>query len=255
MSAGLAIISLFVLVSSVSIPCRGAVPEDLFSDVTTLLGPYSPHPDVSVDGAIQPGEYDSSVTYKTEDTNISLSLVHDNDSLFVALTGPTWNWVTIGFSSDNATTMGFVVIARSGSEFSAQERQATSVSASMTLSTTEPDHHAAIEEFEATTSGANSTAELQLSLDSSIWTLQPGVVYPTVVASAITGAEGVPQTISGDNVHFAGGYLLRSFDDVKKMNELFNGKISPVPSLVAAAVISVGIIALFTEFVVRRRAT
>lgn len=228
--------------------------EDLFSGVTTLLAPYSSNSVVDVDGRISPGEYDSNVTYATSDTGISISLFHNNDSLFVGIQGPSWSWVALGISSDNGSTMGFVVAARagSGSAYLVQERLVTTVSEEMTFSFPGAGP-GAVEDFEATLSGNDSVAELQLSLDSSFWALGPGVVYPTVVASNLTAPFGFPAGVSGGEAHFVGSYLLRPDDNVKNVNDLLNGKISPVPSLVAAAILAAGIVAIFTEFVVRRR--
>ncbi len=249
----LALFSLFIMLSSASLSSFGAVPEDLFSGVTTLVAPYAANPNIDVDGVVSAGEYDPNVTYQTGDTGISVSMIHDNDSLFVALTGPTWSWVAIGFSSDNATTMGFVLVARGTSGYDAQERLVTAVSDNMVFTANEPDHHAAIDEFQATVSGGNTTAELKLSLSASIWTLQTGTIYPSVIASNLTAPQGFPTAMSGDEIHFVGSYLLRSFDDLRNINDTLNGKISPVASIVAAAVLSVGIVAIFAEFVVRRR--
>lgn len=137
--------------------------EDLFSGVTTLLAPYSPHSTVNVDGTISPGEYNSNVTYTTSDTGISLSLIHDNDSLFVGIEGPSWRWVALGVSSDNGSTMGFIVIARagSGSEYLVQERLASPVTEEMTFLPLGA-HLEVVKEFKAAMSGNDSIVELQL---------------------------------------------------------------------------------------------
>ena len=241
-----------------SSPGIGAVRGDLeefFSGVTTLIAPYSPHPSVNVDGTISAGEYDTSVTYTTSDTQISVLLFHDNESLFVGIEGPSWRWVTLGMSSDNGTTMGFVVVARAGAgnAYAVQERLVTSISDEMTLVSPSAGP-GAVEEFEAMLSGSNSSAELQLSLEASFWSLGPGVVYPTVVATNLTAPFGFPSEVGGSDVHFLGGYLLRPDDNVKNVNDLFNGKIDPLPTLVAVAIIALGVIVIFAEFVVRRRA-
>lgn len=232
---------------------RGSL-EDLFSGVTTLVAPYSSNSVVEVDGRISPGEYDSNVTYTTSDTGISISLFHDNDSLFVGIQGPSWSWVALGISSDNGSTMGFVVIARaaSGSTYLVRERLVANVSEEMTFSSPGAGP-STVKIFGDTMSGNDSVVELQLSLESSLWSLGPGVVYPTVVASNLTAPFGFPAGVSGGEAHFVGSYLLRPDDNVKNVNDLLNGKISPVPSLVAVAILVVGIVAIFAEFVVRRR--
>lgn len=252
----LALISFAILTVSPMLGVTGVQGslEDLFSGVTTLLAPYSPHSTVNVDGTISPGEYNSNVTYTTSDTGISLSLIHDNDSLFVGIEGPSWRWVALGVSSDNGSTMGFIVIARAGygSEYLVQERLASPVTEEMTFLPLGA-HLEVVKEFKAAMSGNDSIVELQLSLESSLWSLGPGVVYPTVVASNLTAPFGFPAGISGSDAHFVGSYLLRPGDDLKNVNDLLNGKISQIPSLIAAAILTIGIVAIFTEFVVRRR--
>ncbi len=252
----LAVILFAVLMISPSLGVPGAKGslEDLFSGVTTLISPYSSNSLVDVDGRITPGEYDSNVTYTTSDTGISISLLHNNDSLFVGIQGRSWSWVALGISSDNGSTMGFVLVTRavSGVAYSVQERLVTAVSEEMTFSSPGAGP-GAVEKFVATLSGADSVAELQLTLESSFWSLRPGVVYPTVVASNLTAPFSIPVGVSGGDAHFVGSYLLRPDDTVKNVNDLLNGKISPVPSLVAAAILAVGTVVIFAEYVVRRR--
>lgn len=226
-------------------------PEDLFSGVRTLIAPYSAHPAVTVDGRISAGEYDSNVTWTTPDTGITISLLHDNGSLYAGIEGPAWSWVAFGVSSDDAATMGFVLIAKVGSGYQVQERLVTNVSEEMTLLSV--SGQPAVEEFEATAIANHAVAELRLSLESHFWTLQPGVVYPTVVASNLTAPSGFPTELSGSHVHFMGTYLLRQEDGVKNVNDLLNGKTSPVPSTVALLLLVSGIGAIVAEFVVRRR--
>ncbi len=247
-----AVLSIFALALA-GLSGQGQVPEDLFSGVTTLIATYSPHPRVNVDGVISPGEYDSNVTYRTPDSGISLSLLHDNESLFIGITGPAWSWAAVGFSSDNASTMGFVLIFRSDGGYAAQERLVTTVSEDMVFSVPAPES-AAVQDFEEMSGPGNDvTAEVELSLRSSIWSLGTGIIYPAVVATNLTLSTGPPSSLSGDSVHFVGAYLLRPDDSVKDVNDLLNGKISPVPSIVVAVVLSVGIVAIFSEFVIRRR--
>jgi hypothetical protein len=226
---------------------------ELFSGVTTLLAPYSADTGVRVDGAISQGEYDSSVTWTTPDTGISFTLIHDNGSLYAAIDGPAWSWVALGISSDGAATMGFVLIAKTGSGYDVQERMTANVSESIVLSSVSNGNPKAVKEFEVTSSGNHTVAELRLSLDSSLWTLAPGVVYPTVVATNLTASQGFPTALSGDQVHFMGSYLLRQEDSVKNVMDLLNGTMSPVPSLVAVALLGLGVVAILVEFVVRRR--
>ena len=225
--------------------------EDLFSGVTTLVAPYSKTPAVSVDGTITAGEFDSSVTWATPDTDISISLLHDNDSLFVGITGHAWSWVAIGISSDNAASMGFILIAKTGTDYDVEQRLVTSVAETMVFQDIEGP--GAVKGFAFGTASGNATAELRLALTASFWSLEPGVVYPTVVATNQTAPSGFPASITGSQVHFMASYLLRQEDSVKGINELLNGKVDLVPSIVAVGILSTGVVAVFFEFVVRRR--
>ncbi len=245
-------VSVLAMASGLGATSARASTEDLFSNVTTVIAPYSAHPAVNVDGKISPGEYDPNVTFTESDTAVSVSIVHDNESLFIGIQGPVWRWVALGVSSDGASTMGFVIVTRTASGFSAQERLVTTVAEDMTFGSASPGRPA-IEKFDAEATVDHSVAELQLNLDSSMWSLESGVVYPTVIASNLTAPEGVPSGISGSEVHFMGSYLLRVNDSVKDMNDLLNGKISPVPGVVALVIIAVGVVAILTEFVIRRR--
>jgi hypothetical protein len=253
---GIMAVSFLVLTAFSGLTARVVMgsPEDLFSGVTTLLTPYSAHPTVHVDGVIAQNEYNPDTLWTTPDTGISISLIHDNSSIYVGIDGPAWSWIALGISSDLASSMGFVVIARSGSGYDVQEYIVNSVSEEMVLSP--PGGHLpenAVMESEATLNGNHSVAELQLSLDSSLWVLQPGVVYPTVVASNLTAASGFPAGLSGSEVHFMGSYLLRQEDSVRNVKTLLDGEISPIPGLLAVAVLGAGVLLILIEFVFRRR--
>lgn len=231
----------------------GASEEELFSGVTTIIAPYQEHSDVRIDGTISQDEYDSNLTFTASDTGVSISILHDNDSLFVGIEGPAWSWVALGVSSDGAATMGFVIVAREQYGFSVHEAMATSVSEDITFSGP-PSGVPTVENFEARILGEDHAgAEIQLALKSSLWSLEPGVVYPTVFGSNLTAPAAVPGGISADEAHFVGSYFLRPVDNARNVNEMLNGKTSPTPSVVALAVLALGVVAIFTEFVVRRR--
>ena len=242
---------LMALAPALSVGVSGQSEEDLFSGVTTLIAPYSKNPSISIDGVIATGEFDSNVTFVTPDTGISISLLHDNDSLYVGISGHDWSWVALGISSDSATTMGFILISHVGAAYGVGERVVTGVAETMVFQPVQGQ--GAVEEFASISAGGNTTAELSLSLEASFWSLEPGVIYPTVVASNLTAPAGFPTSVSGSQVHFLGSYLLRQEDTVKDINDLLNGKINPTPSLVAVGILSIGIAAIFAEFVVRRR--
>ena len=233
---------------------RGSL-EDLFPGVTTLIAPYSPSLPINVNGEISNGEYNPDVTWTTPDTGISISLAHDNESLFVGISGPTWSWIALGISSDEGATMGFVLVVRDDGGYEALLRSVMPVAEAMVFGPVHGDHGNTVEEFESSSSGGRSVAELQLSLDNPLWSLQPGIVYPTVLATNLTASLGVPVGLSGDNVHFMGSYLLRQDDNVQNVNSLLNGKISPVPGLVAVVLLAAGVLLILMEFVLRRRTT
>jgi hypothetical protein len=245
------ILAFAAVISALGVGTAKADELPLFEGVTTLIAPYSPNPTVQVDGTMSSGEYDSSVTWTTPDTGISISMIHDNYSLYVAVEGPAWGSVAVGISSDGATTMGFVLVANTGNGYQATERISDSVAESMTLSPSA--NPKAIKDFEVAVTADHVVAELKLSLDSALWTLGPGVVYPTVVATNLTSTNGFPTTLSGDSLHFMGTYLLRQEDNTYNVNQLLNGDISPVPSVVAVVILSAGVLAILFEFVVRRR--
>lgn len=252
---GIMTVSFLVLTAFSSLGTRVVMgsPEDLFSGVTTLLAPYSPHLTVHADGVITQSEYDPDTLWTTPDTGISISLIHDNTSLFVGIDGPAWSWIALGMSSDLASSMGFVVIAKNGIGYDVQEYFVSNVSEEIVFLPMQDPLEKAVDGFGATLSGGHAVAELQLSLDSSSWSIQAGVVYPTVVASNMTASSGFPTGLSGSEVHFMGSYLLRQEDSVQNVKTLLDGTISPIPGLVAVAVLSAGILLIIMEFVLRRR--
>lgn len=229
--------------------------EELFPGVTTLIAPYSTSSAVNVDGVISSGEYNPEVTWTTPDTGISISLAHDNESLFVGISGPTWSWMALGISSDQGATMDFVFIVRDGNGYDTELRSAMPVAEQMALSPVIGSHGGVVDEIQSSMTGGQSVAEIQLSLDNSLWTLQPGIVYPTVLATNLTAISIVPAALSVDNSLFMGSYLLRQDDNVHNVNTLLNGDISPVPALVAVVVLVAGILLIVMEFVLRRRKT
>lgn len=249
------IVSFLVLTAFSSLGTRVAMgsPEDLFSGVTTLLAPYSAHLTAHADGVIAQSEYNPNTLWTTPDTGISISLIHDNNSLFVGVDGPAWGWIALGISSDLASSMGFVAIAKNGIGYDVQEYFVSNVSEEMVFSPVPNPLEKAVEGYGFTLIGDHVVAELQLSLDSSSWALQAGVVYPTVVASNMTASSGFPAGLSGSEVHFMGSYLLRQEDSVQNVKTLLNGEISPIPGLVAVAVLGAGVLVILIEFVGRRR--
>lgn len=226
--------------------------EGLFDGVTVAIAPYSGSPNIHVDGVIHAGEYDSNTSYDVPDTDLSVMLVHDNDSLFVGIEGPAWGWFALGLSSDLAAGMGFILIGSVGGTYLAVERFDSNVTENLVFSQVPLPQEKAIADFAWGRQGTNVTAEVKLALESRLWTLAPGQVYPAVIASNATISNSLPSTASGSGVHFLGSYLLRPEDSVKDVQSLFSGKISSIPGIVAIALIAAGVVWIFFEFVIRR---
>jgi hypothetical protein len=229
-----------------------SVDEGPFDGVQVILAPYSAHANIHQDGTIVAGEYDQNGTYKTPDTQLTVMLVHDNGSLFVAISGPTWGWLVLGISSDMTAGMGLVVVGQVGGTYVAEERFATDVSDTIALSTVHPSSDKTIDKFNWMQQGTDVVAELKLSLESQLWNLSTGTVYATVIASNSTVGYSLPTTVSGDQIHYLGSYLLRPQDDPHVIKLLFSGEVSSVPGFVALALIALGTIAIVYVYVFRR---
>ena len=229
-----------------------SVDEGLFEGVQVILAPYSSNPDIHQDGTIVAGEYDQNGTYKTPDTEITVMLMHDNGSLYVAISGPTWGWLALGISSNMDAGMGFVVVGAVGGTYIAEERFVTDVSDTLMFSTVHPSSEKTIDKFDWMQQGADVVAELKLSLESPLWNLSTGQVYATVIASNATVGYSLPSTASGDQVHYLGSYLLRPQDNPHVIKSLFAGEVSSVPGYVALALIAIGTLAIVYEYVLRR---
>lgn len=228
-----------------------SVDESLFDGVHVMLAPYSAHPTIHQDGTIAAGEYDSNGTYAPPGTHLAVMLMHDNSSLYLAISGPTWGWFALGISSDMAVGMGFVVVGAVGGVYIAEERFVSNVSDSLVFSTVHPSSHT-IEDFAWMQHGSDVVAELKLSLETRLWNLSTGAVYATVIASNATLGYSLPSTASGDQIHYLGSYLLRADDSPHVIKSLFAGDVSSVPGFVAVALIALGTLAIVYEFVIRR---
>jgi hypothetical protein len=229
-----------------------SVDEGLFDGVQVILAPYSADSNIHQDGTIIAGEYAQNVTYKTPDTQLTVMLMHDNGSLYVAISGPTWGWLALGISSDLEAGMGFVVVGAVGGSYVSEERFATNVSDTIALSSVHGSGAKAIEKFDWMQHGADVVAELKLSLDSRLWNLTTGTVYATVIASNSTVGYSLPSTASGGQINYLGGYLLRPQDNPGTIKLLFSGVVSSVPGYVALGLMALGTIAILYEYVFRR---
>lgn len=252
-------VSLLMMLSFLSL--QGTVAQEPlpgFEEVHTILAPYSADPDIHIDGTIAQGEYDSYGVWQTPDTDLSVMLMHNNDSLFVGIDGPAWGWIALGISSDFENGMGFIIVGAVNGTYIAEERFVAAVSAdeglgnNLVFSTDHAFTEKTIKDFAWKQQGNDVSAELRLSLDSSLWTLTSGVVYPTVIASNLTAGTSLPGSASGDLVHYLGGYLLRSEDNPSLIASQFNDTPSSVPAIVAMVLIGGGVLLIFVEFVIRR---
>jgi hypothetical protein len=179
-------------------------------------------------------------------------LMHDNGSLFVAMSGPTWGWLALGISSDMEVGMGFVIVGAVGGSYIAEERFAADVSGTIAFSPVLPSSDKTIKDFDWMQHGSDVVAELKLSLESPLWDLSTGQVYATVIASSATVGSSFPSSASGDQIHYLGGYLLRPQDNPYVIKSLFAGDVSDVPGYVALVLIAIGTIAITYEYVFRR---
>jgi hypothetical protein len=250
MGFALALMAMMLLLPAYN--AAASVDEGQFEGVQVILAPYSANPDIHQDGAIVAGEYDQNGTYTTPDTELTVRFMHDNGSLYVAISGPTWGWLALGISSDMAAGMGFVVVGQVGGIYVAEERFAADVSDTIALSTVHPSSEKTIDKFDWLQQGADVVAELKLSLESPLWSLSTGTVYATVVASNATVGYSLPSTVSGDKIHYLGSYLLRPQDNPQTIKTLFSGDVSSVPGYVALALMAIGTIAIVYEYVFRR---
>jgi len=229
-----------------------SVDEGLFDGVQVVMAPYSANPAIHQDGTIVAGEYDQNGTYKTSDTQLTVMLMHDNASLYVAISGPAWGWLALGISSNMTVGMGFVVVGAVGGTYVTEERFVSEVSGTVVFPTVQPSGEKTIEKFGWMQHGADVVAELKLSLESPLWSLSTGQVYATVIASNSTVGYSLPSIVSGGQIHYLGGYLLRSQDNPETIKTLFSGEISSVPGYVALALIAIGTVAILYEYVFRR---
>lgn len=223
----------------------------MFEDAPIVLAPYSSRPSVLVDGKVEAGEYGSYGIWTDATSGLTLDLVHDNDSLFVALTNPATGWMTLGFSTDLDTGMGFVAIGQVNNTFTAVNLVAMNVSEKLTFAPSRPSGTPAIEAFNVTQQGGEITAEFKVAMNTTLWAFEPGEIIPTILAFSGTTAA-MPSSASVSEVHPLRMYALRPGDDPAAIQKLFMADISPVPGLVGVGVMAVGVAAIVATFVRRR---
>jgi len=186
--------------------------EELFEDADIVLAPFDNHSSIIVDGTVAADEYSSFGQWKDPDTGFGMEIVRNASSAFVALSNPGFGWIALGFSSDLEEGVGFVALGVVNDTFVAEERWTSNVSDESSLMVPERPNAKAIEAFSISQQDGQLIAELQVSLDSGIWSLEPGVLIPTVVAYNET-SSGLPTNLTGGEVHFLRTYLLREQDD------------------------------------------
>ncbi len=254
-TAKLAVLVLLLLLSGLA-TTRGAQAHEgesnpMFEDAPILLAPYASHPTVTVDGRIGAGEYSPYGMWTDPGSGVSVDLVHDNDSLFLALSTPVPGWVAVGFSTDLDMGMGFLAVGQRNGSLTAVELVSANVSDALAFSGPSPSGTSAIQTFNITQQGNETTAEFEVAMNSTIWAFEPGEIVPTILA--FSGATvAMPTSASASEVHPLRMYALRPQDDPAAIQKLFMADISPVPGLVAVAVVSVGVTAVFLTFVRRR---
>ncbi len=225
--------------------------EELFETATIVLVPYveaSP----ALDGFVAAGEYSTYGRWLDEDTGLAADFVRDADSVFVELQAPSSGWIAIGFSSDVEEGMGFAIVGARNGTLSVEERMAANISDEMSFLPSNPGSQGAIQGFNASAQSGRITAELRLSLESALWTLEPGTLVPTVVAFNETSLE-FPEGTAGSEVYFLRAYIFRPQDQIDEIWQLFAADISPATGLVAIAVMAVGVGGLGVAFLRRRK--
>lgn len=225
--------------------------SELFADAEIVLAPFSSSTSVVVDGRIGSGEYGSLGMWTEPASGFTMGLLHDNDSLFVALKNPTTGWMAIGFSTDLDTGMGFVLVGQANGTFTAVIRVALNVSDELTFSPSYASASATLEAFNVTQQGGGVTAEFKVGMNSTIWAFEPGEIVPTIVAFSGTTAS-LPANATSTEVHMLRTYPLRPQDDPADIQKLFMADISPIPGLVGVGVMGVGVAAILGTFVRRK---
>ena len=227
--------------------------SELFEKAEVVLAPYSNRPSVVVDGRVEGGEYSSFGVWTDPADGFTVDLLHDSESLFVALTNPASGWMALGFSTDLDMGMGFVIVGQVNNTFTAVPRVALNVSDELTFSPSSPSTVAVIEAFNITRQGRGVTAEFKVAMNSTLWTFEPGGLVPTILAFSGTTAS-LPTNASGTEVHLRRTYLLRPQDDPVDIQKLFMADISPTPGLLAVGTMGVGVAAILATFVRRKGA-
>ncbi len=246
----LAVAFILVLLGLVNLPIATGHeegPEGSFATGEFVTAPFEAAPRVAVDGRVASGEYSPYGTWTDEDTGLTGSFVHDNSSLFVALTNPRPGWIALGFSSDLDKGMGFVVVGESAGKLTAEERLASNLSGNLLFSTVGVSERSPIEAFNASREGGNLTAELRLSFRTNLWGLEPGVITPALIAFNDTDLA-FPSGTAGSEIHYLRFYPLRVRDDPADVQRLFAMDISPVSALVAIAILGMGVTLILRGF-------
>lgn len=216
-----------------------------------VMAPLEGKQGVTVDGKVTSGEYGPYGRWMDEDTGFTGNFAHDNDSLFVALSNPKPGWVALGFSSDLDVGMEFIVVGESGGRLQAVERVVSNLSGDLAFAAPPASDASPLETFNESGTGKNITVELRLSLRSSLWSLEPGNITPAIVAFNDTSLA-LPTNTAGSELHYLRFYPLRAQDDPGEVKRLFAMDTSPVPALVAMALLATGVAFFLRAFLWRR---
>lgn len=254
-SVRLAVLLLPLLLLGLGVPqgvrAHEGASSPMFEDAPIVLAPYWNNPSIVVDGKVESGEYGSYGMWTDAMSGFTMDLLHDNDSLFVALTNLVPGWMVLGFSTDLDRGMGFVAVGRVNNTLTAVNLFATSVSEELTFSPPNPSGASAIEASNVTQQGSEITAEFKVALNSTLWAFEPGEIVPTILAFSNTVAT-MPSSASVSEVHPLRMYALRPQDDPVAIQKLFMADISPLPGLLAVAVMGMGVTAILVTFVRRK---
>jgi len=241
-------VTVVLLLVLLSLPGAQGHGEELFEDAEVVFVPYDQNPSVTIDGPGTADEYGEGGRWVDEDSGVTGLFLHDDANLYAALRNPEPGWLALGYSSDLAAGMGFIVIGLLNNTFTAVERIVDDVEE---IVFSEPPDGGAIVQSAVVQTDGQVNAELKLALKSSLWDMEPGMLVPTIVAFNKTALE-MPMETAGSETHPLRSYVFREQDDSEEIRDLFEANISPVPGLVAVATIVAGVAAIFYGFIRRK---
>jgi len=244
---------LAVLAGALLAPSAQAHGEEsaVFEMAPVVFLPYAKAPVLTFEGLAGSGAYPPFGMWTDSDSGVSVEFLHDNASLYVSLRNPNPGWIALGLSSDLDQGMGFVVVGMVNGTVVAEERWAANASDEAVFTAPANSTGTAVQAANSSQVSGGLSADLRLALDTSLWSLEPGALYPTLVAYNTT-SESFPSTIAGSEAHVLRSYVFRADDSPAEIQRLFAEDISPLPGFVAIGTITAGVAAITVTFARRR---